>query len=126
MINLSNFEFISSQDAFPNSERIPAGLKTKQELIEAISETLNFPDYFGENWDAFEECIRDLSWLSDDIILLEHTDFPMEGDDNSRRIYLEILSEAVEKWRSNENQRLRVLFPQSVESVVRRFTITGQ
>ena len=36
----------------------------KQELMAAISEGFEFPDYFGGNWDALEECLRDMgSWL---------------------------------------------------------------
>ena len=32
----------------------------KQELMAAISEGFEFPDYFGGNWDALEECLRDM------------------------------------------------------------------
>lgn len=36
----------------------------KDTLLAAISEGFEFPDYFGGNWDALDECLRDLgSWL---------------------------------------------------------------
>ena len=41
--------------------RIPSGLGSKRELLETLGHSLKFPDYYGVNWDAFEECIRDLS-----------------------------------------------------------------
>lgn len=24
---------------------------------------MQFPDYFGQNWDTFEDCLTDLDWL---------------------------------------------------------------
>lgn len=39
-------------------------IEDKQALLLAIAEGFEFPDYFGGNWDALEECLRDLgSWL---------------------------------------------------------------
>ncbi|MBA3468406.1 MAG: barstar family protein [Herpetosiphonaceae bacterium] len=35
----------------------------KASLLAACASTLSFPDYFGANWDALEECLTDLSWL---------------------------------------------------------------
>lgn len=38
-------------------------LVTDEELFTAVAQALQFPTYFGQNWDAFDECIRDLEWL---------------------------------------------------------------
>jgi barstar (barnase inhibitor) len=31
--------------------------------LRAIAQALHFPDWFGGNWDALEDCLGDLSWL---------------------------------------------------------------
>jgi hypothetical protein len=36
----------------------------KASFLSAIAGALRFPSYFGHNWDAFEECLNDLSWES--------------------------------------------------------------
>ena len=36
---------------------------SKQDLMAALSDALEFPDWFGGNWDALDECLRDLGWL---------------------------------------------------------------
>jgi hypothetical protein len=33
--------------------------RTREGLFAHWAERLRFPDYFGGNWDAFEECLRD-------------------------------------------------------------------
>lgn len=34
----------------------------KTTFLRACADALALPDYFGWNWDALEECLRDLSW----------------------------------------------------------------
>src|SRR5262245_64717988 len=39
-----------------------AGCVEKQEFLARIATGLRFPDWFGHNWDAFFDCLADLSW----------------------------------------------------------------
>lgn len=45
-------------------------LRNKDGLLEAVGAALHFPDYFRRNWDAFEECLRDLDWLDEGGVVL--------------------------------------------------------
>lgn len=38
-------------------------ISTTGSLLGAIAKALRFPAYFGENWDALDECIQDMDWL---------------------------------------------------------------
>jgi hypothetical protein len=39
-----------------------AGAQDKAVLLARIARALEFPDWFGGNWDALEDCLGDLSW----------------------------------------------------------------
>jgi len=36
------------------------GVRTPERLFDELSSSLDLPDYFGRNWDALDECLRDL------------------------------------------------------------------
>ena len=39
-----------------------AGATGKEALLAHLGRALGFPDWFGGNWDALEDCLTDLSW----------------------------------------------------------------
>jgi hypothetical protein len=50
-------------------------LVEKQDLLNAIGRALEFPDCYGANWDALEECLLDLNWRSGECgLLIKHAD----------------------------------------------------
>ncbi len=48
-------------------------IQTKEELMEWLGKSFDFPSYFGGNWDAVEECLYD-SCAEDTEIVLIHED----------------------------------------------------
>lgn len=42
------------------------GVSSKELLLGRIARALAFPEWFGGNWDALEDCLTDLSWLEGD------------------------------------------------------------
>lgn len=48
-------------------------VKSDKELLTIIAHTLQFPDYFGNNWDALDECLGDMDWVpADGYVLVLH------------------------------------------------------
>jgi RNAse (barnase) inhibitor barstar len=103
--------------------RIPAGFSTKERLLEALDVNLGFPDYFGNNWDALQECLTDLSWLDPVQVVIVHEDVPLENDPASSKTYLNILRSAVAHWRRGRGHELVVAFPSKSEGEVRELLV---
>ena len=84
--------------------------KTKAGLLVEFSRVFSFPDYFGHNWDALEECLADLEWLPAKGYLVVVPDAdqvltkPDEEDDFET--FVEILSEAGEAWSLKESDEV--------------------
>ena len=88
--------------------RIPRGIRSKQKLLGILAEKLRFPRYFGYNWDALEECLRDLSWLpAHQAITIVHEDLPFGAGGENRATYVDIVTKAA----AAQGGRLRVILP---------------
>jgi hypothetical protein len=99
---------------------VPSGIATKRGLLDQLSSGLRFPDYFGFNWDALEECIRDLSWIPPGPVVLRHSDLPLVGDVANSQTYLSILSDAVDEWTGAPDRVLVVVFPPETREHIAR------
>jgi RNAse (barnase) inhibitor barstar len=38
------------------------GIETKEQLLDIVASAMEFPDYFGKNWDALSDCLGDMMW----------------------------------------------------------------
>ena len=72
-------------------------------VFDAFSSALSFPDWFGRNWDALEDCLTDLSWrpAAGHVILLEGGAGPA--------LLAEVLAAAAEFW-AGQGQPFFALF----------------
>lgn len=74
-----------------------SGAADKQVLMQRIAAALQFPSWFGGNWDALEDCLGDLSWskAGGHVLLFEGAvDLPAD----ERGILLDILASAAAGW----------------------------
>ena len=67
----------------------------KEQLLKNIAQALEFPDWFGHNWDALEDCLSDLSWreAAGTILLFEQ---PRRDDDFG--VLTDVLRSSAESW----------------------------
>lgn len=67
----------------------------KAQLLENMASALEFPHWFGHNWDALEDCLTDLSWREAPahVLLIEN---PKPGDDLG--VLTDILRSSAESW----------------------------
>ena len=74
--------------------------KTPANLFAEFARAMKFPDYFGHNWDALEECLADLEWLPAKgyVVLITEAGSVLPNDDAEYENFLEILSDAGEVW----------------------------
>ena len=84
---------------------LDTSLRTRADLFERFARSLEFPSYFGQNWDAFEECLRDLSWLPADrrIRVVDAGGWLDDEPAESRAALVEILNAAATHWQAAAN-----------------------
>lgn len=72
-------------------------VRDKQALLAAIARALDFPDWFGGNWDALEDCLTDLSWrtASGHLLVLEGAQHLAP---DAAGVLIDVLSSAAEFW----------------------------
>ncbi len=75
----------------------------KTSLLENTAKALAFPEWFGQNWDALEDCLTDLSWnpAAGYVLIFENA----RSDD----VMTDILASAAEFWRGRGKPFFAVL-----------------
>src|SRR4051794_19604022 len=70
------------------------------EVFEQFSDTMSFPAYFGWNWNALSDCLRDLSWWPADryLIVIDAVEEMLATRSEERAILFSILRRAAREW----------------------------
>ena len=112
------FVFVESPDDFKDDEalivRVPRGVRSKEKLLRILAGKLRLPGYFGGNWDALEDALRDLTWLpAGQRVVIMHADLPFGAGGENRGIYLAILQSVAEHWAANGQRTFEVVLPET-------------
>jgi Barstar (barnase inhibitor) len=119
--DLSGVVFVDDPELLgtPGSVRLAriGSTSTKNELIEEVARALSFPEPFGRNWDAFDEMLNRLEWLTEASVIVAHDEVPglSEAD---LRIYVSILGWAHANWASSQDRSFVAVFPSSARGLI--------
>jgi RNAse (barnase) inhibitor barstar len=72
----------------------------KIDLLDAFAATLKFPDYFGRNWDALDECLSDLAWIDAPgwVLTIENSTQVAVNNQETLATAIQVLQSAAEYW----------------------------
>jgi RNAse (barnase) inhibitor barstar len=78
-------------------------INSKKTFLKQAAEAMEFPQYFGNNWDALDECITDLRWCPAQryVIFYDHADIFAQAEPSQYQIALDILNSEKEYWEAN-------------------------
>ncbi|GGY73443.1 hypothetical protein GCM10007388_01950 [Pseudoduganella plicata] len=97
---------------------VKSGVSSVDDLFAELDRALAFPWYFGGNWNAVSDCLRDFQWRQETEIALVHQDVPGIANDELV-LYLEILIYCILDWKKDGTRRFAVFSPSSAKAVLR-------
>ncbi len=73
----------------------------KADFLGHVSRGMKFPGWFGGNWDAFADCLKDLSWLPaiGYVVILEKSRHFCAGHPQEFEEAMDVMAEAAGYWR---------------------------
>jgi hypothetical protein len=89
----------------------------REHLLAALGEALEFPDYYGQNWDAAWDCLTELDWPAGQLLAVQ---LPIAADsavdEAALEIFLELLADACQHW-AEQGRALCLLVESSREDL---------
>lgn len=89
-------------------------MMSQRDMFAEFARGLDFPDYFGMNWNALDECLADLDWLdhSGYLLIVGSSESILLNEGTEARNLLSILLSDVSREWANSDERVifRVTF----------------
>ena len=81
-------------------------IQSSEDLMQRMARALNFPSYFGGNWDAFLDMVTDLSWnpAPGYVLFLKNAEALLELPSEQLAIFVRLCLVAVRRWQSGEDE----------------------
>jgi RNAse (barnase) inhibitor barstar len=76
-------------------------VSNKKQFLAVCAKQLKLPSYFGGNWDALADCVRDFNWLGGKGYVLHITGYAKFANavPNDYQTALDVLREAADYWK---------------------------
>jgi RNAse (barnase) inhibitor barstar len=116
LIDAAEREQVLRHGAFPAEFAIAVldgtDAATRSGFFQELARSLDFPDYFGRNWDAVYDCLTDFNWLPADgyVLVLDGFDQFATNEAEQWNIALKVLREACAFWQPLSRQMLALLY----------------
>lgn len=96
---MNYIEFTNKSLMLPKSSFIATiqAVADKNDLYTEIMTKLNFPIYFGQNWDALDDCFRDFCWIDSDNIIIIHEGIVLLSE-HDLNLYLSSVVDCIAFW----------------------------
>jgi hypothetical protein len=80
-------------------------------LFDEFAAALQFPCYFGNNWNAFDECIADLEWLPGQhyIIAIVDASQVLRDEPVELEVFFRIMRSVAREWRDKRGRGFQVM-----------------
>lgn len=76
-------------------------MRTKSALLTEFRSRLDFPEYFGNNWDALADCLADLAWLPGFMYVLVvegAQDLLADESSDQLNVFLRLVERVAARW----------------------------
>ncbi|TBR13879.1 barstar family protein [Rugosibacter aromaticivorans] len=73
----------------------------RDELLETLGRGLGFPEWFGHNWDALNDCLLDMGWRPAEgyVVILDHCDGIHAHAESDFVTLMQVLQNVANEWR---------------------------
>jgi len=88
-------------------------IEKKEQFLNHAAVVMKFPSHFGNNWDAFYDCLTDMEWVDEEtrgyLVYFDHTDAFANHHESQLETVIELFQDAVEFWQGEGKSMLVLL-----------------